>query len=1612
MLIGSTGYGFGDTEGVSCTEALAANFADQATTWEVQGATSGQPIGLALAAAKREYLGSLAAITTYDEKSSVEFTMYGMPQYRLACTTHEPTTGVQAGLINPQGATFDFDTVPATNFTLTVTDQGVDTAYEATLKESNRDSNARYLAAYHTVNGVTSGDAEATFGTPIQPRMVIDLGPAGTNPVKSVIISDRSHYTDYIGFNPAIATVTTEWSDPTPELQLATDGWWPSSPAVLSSIQTTDGGEQRLVVLPGQFLSTSPRTEQVSGTERVWDSLHVTLVRAPSNAPNRSDKIGPTVHSVTLSNDGTTWTAKVDAEDLYGIASVSVTQLDGSNADTVPFSVGGDTSPYTLHFPVTGAIEDVEMMFFVTDNNGVTTTCPAKGSMWSESANAHTISASHGTGGSISPVDDVIVNDGASQTFAITPNAGQHVADVLVDGVSQGAITSYTFSGVSSDHTISASFTVDSSTLLQVTTLAGSAGSIGSADGPGGSARFNQPAGVACDSSGNVYVADSNNYTIRKITPAGVVTTFAGSPGVSGKTDGSGSSARFFWPAGVACDAFDNIYVADEGNAGIRKIAPDGTVTTLAGGVAMPGYADGTGSTARFYQPEGVACDASGNVYVADTFNHVIRKITSAGVVTTLAGLHGSPGSNDGSGTVASFRYPSGVTCDASGNVYVADQGNDLIRKVTPAGVVTTVAGTGTSGHADGTGTGASFNNPGNLVCDASGDLWVADLGNNAIRKINPSGVVTTLAGSAGTTGSSDGAGPAARFNAPYGIARDAIGTLFVTDAGSGTVRMAVCPSTAGGWINVTQTGGGTVALDGQSGAAPARVAVQHGNDQTFAITPGLNHHVADVLVDGVSKGSITNWAFMNVAEDHSIAATFAADWFGLTVGTTGQGSVARVPDLPTYAYGSSVALTATAAPGWEFTGWGGDAGGSANPLTVTMDRAKNVTATFVVDPATLLHVATLAGAAGVPGADDGTGSAARFNYPDGPVCDSSGNIYVADGVNKTIRKVTPAGVVTTVAGSAGLTGTTDGTGSAARFTFPKAVACDSYGNLYVADNQTIRKITAAGEVTTFAGLAGNPGSDDGTGSAARFTYPSGVACDGAGNIFVADTQNNTIRMITPAGVVSTLAGSPGVSGSADGQGSTALFNQPESVACDAFGNVYVADSSNQTIRKVTTAGDVTTIAGLAGEYGSVDGTGGAARFWSPSGVACDASGNVYVVDTGSTIRKVTPAGHVTTVAGSLGNWGSADGVGSAASFNAAGVACDAVGNLYVADTSNSTIRHAVCPAAVGGFIRVTQGAGGTVSLSGQPGAASAAVAVQHGNDQSFDITPDASYHIVDVLVDGVSQGGLIHYTFSGVTADHSIAATYAADPAAPLFAAHVDHATGTNPNSVAVGDFNGDGRQDLAAANDGDGSVSVLLGGDGGAFAAKADYASGGHPAAVAVGDFNGDGRQDLAAANYSSDTVSVLLGNGNGTFAAKVDYAAGAGPYSVAVGDFNGDGKQDLATANVFGDSVSVLLGSGSGTFGAKTDYATGAGPTSVAVGDFNGDGRQDLVTANANAGNSVSILLGSGSGTFAAKIDYATGATPESVAIGDFNCDGRKDLVTANQGGGQRQRPAGQR
>lgn len=308
-------------------------------------------------------------------------------------------------------------------------------------------------------------------------------------------------------------------------------------------------------------------------------------------------------------------------------------------------------------------------------------------------------------------------------------------------------------------------------------------------------ARFNFPVGIASDSAGNLYVADRNNSTIRKISMTGVVTTLAGAPLQTGSVDATGSAARFNLPSGVAADRAGTVYVADTANHTIRRISPAGAVTTIAGAAMNNGSNDGQGTAARFNSPSGVAVDGAGNVYVADTLNYAVRRITPTGTVSTIAGKLGVPGHVDGTGTEAQFIKPEGITVDNAGNVYVTDtdffpschlctRTNSTIRKITPAGVVSTLAGVPlTIGSMDGPGNAASFTYPAGLVVDGSGTLYVADTYNFTIRRVTAAGVVSTIAGTAKAEGSVDGTGAAARFAYPKGVTVDPTGNLFVTEA-------------------------------------------------------------------------------------------------------------------------------------------------------------------------------------------------------------------------------------------------------------------------------------------------------------------------------------------------------------------------------------------------------------------------------------------------------------------------------------------------------------------------------------------------------------------------------------------------------------------------------------------------------------------------------------------------------------------------------------------------------------------------------------------------------------------------------------------------------------
>lgn len=350
-------------------------------------------------------------------------------------------------------------------------------------------------------------------------------------------------------------------------------------------------------------------------------------------------------------------------------------------------------------------------------------------------------------------------------------------------------------------------------------TLAGVAGVNGILDGPGVTARFGYPQGLVVDVSGNVYVIDASGTSIRKITPAGYVSTVAGAWATYGSADGNGAAAQFNWPAGIAIDANGTLYVADTYNHTIRKITTDREVTTIAGSPGLSGSADGTGSDARFRYPDGIAVDSALNVYVADTYNHTIRKITPQGVVTTLAGLASTSDTLDGTGSAARFYRPEAIAIDRADTLFVVS-GDHTVRSVTSGGVVTTLAGTALSaGSADGIGVAARFRNPTGISVDAAGNLYVAESGNSTIRRVAPDRRVTTIAGVPGVTGAANGSDASVSFNHPWGVASNAGGVLYVADTRNYIIRKgtwAVAPTLAtitpdnghsGDVVNVTLTG-------------------------------------------------------------------------------------------------------------------------------------------------------------------------------------------------------------------------------------------------------------------------------------------------------------------------------------------------------------------------------------------------------------------------------------------------------------------------------------------------------------------------------------------------------------------------------------------------------------------------------------------------------------------------------------------------------------------------------------------------------------------------------------------------------------------------------------
>ncbi|GAB4056079.1 NHL domain-containing protein [Spirosoma litoris] len=670
-----------------------------------------------------------------------------------------------------------------------------------------------------------------------------------------------------------------------------------------------------------------------------------------------------------------------------------------------------------------------------------------------------------------------------------------------------------------------------------ITTVAGS--TLKGDGGPAISAALSTPTGVAIDGNGNLFIADQDNHRIRKVTPDGTISTVAGTGayGYSGD-NGPAINATLGSPSGIAVDATGNLFIADQNTHSIRKVATDGTITTVAGN-GIAGFSGDTGPAvnANLHTPYAVAVDATGNLFIADQANHRIRKVAADGKITTVAGT-GTQGYNSDNiqATAANLNTPSGITVDATGNLFIADALNHRIRKVATDGTISTVAGTGIQsfGGDAGPATNAQLANPTGVAVDASGQLFIADLANHRIRKVATDGTISTVAGT-NTQGFSGDNGPAtsAYLNNPSGITVDAAGQLFIADK--------------------------------------------------------------------------TNYRIRKVATDGTISTV------------AGNGT----PD---------------------FSG------------------------------------------------DNGPAINAALGSPSGVTIDGSGNLYIADKTNYRIRKVATNGTITTIAGN-GLFGFSGDTGPAinAQLAGPTGVAVDANGNLFIADpdNNRIRKVTTDSKITTVAGngTAGFSG-DNNPAINAALNNPTSVALDGSGNLYIADRTNHRIRKVTPGGTISTVAGTgtAGFSGN-NSPAVNAVLNNPTGVAVDESGNLYIADRDNHRIRKVTPDGTISTVAGN-GTQGSGGDNGPAinANLNTPSGIAVDGNGNLFIDDTfNHRIRKVTSDGTISTVAGNGAPGKDGDnGPATSAQLNAPfGVALDGSGNLFIADQANNLIRRVSAPASV-----------------------------------------------------------------------------------------------------------------------------------------------------------------------------------------------------------------------------------------------------------------------------------------------------------------------------------------
>ena len=948
----------------------------------------------------------------------------------------------------------------------------------------------------------------------------------------------------------------------------------------------------------------------------------------------------------------------------YGPLNYTITAYNyyGSSTATVALTTANIPS-------ITSTIASALTQTTATTGGNVTTnggsTLLEKGICWSTSANptildTKVVNGTTTTGSYTAAIAGLV----ASTTYYIRAYATNSVGTAYGTQVSFTTLItpptiSYTASNTFTVNTPITTLAVSNSggtvsglASTNVSTFAGS--TPGYTNGSGTDAKFYYPWDVTSDALGTIYVADTFNHAIRKISSSGVVTTFAGGF-MGGNSDGFGSFAQFNAPQGIATDILGNVFVAD-GSDNIRKIDASGNVITL---VTSPS------SSISFHTPKGIVVDTSGIIYFSDSTSR-IYKIDTSNNLSVFAGGDNINGTNDGIGTSARFNRPNGLAIDATGNVYVADTYNHRIRKITPLGVVTTLAGS-TQGFNDGTGTSAQFNNPFGLTVDASGTIYVAESGNNRIRKITPMGVVTTLAGIA-SAGSIDGSATLASFTNPTGITSDSDGNLYVSEFITHKIRKIT--ASYGFSISPELPAGLVLNADGSISGTPTVAtaattytvkATNAGGRSSFEVSITT---LALPVITTTAASSITATALTTGGRVTSEAASVTAagicystspmptllDTFTTDVLSVGSftRTIGNLTTLTPYyirayatnsvgtAYGNQIVVnTPMYAPVISYS--------SPNAFIVNAPiTALAVSNSGGAIPTQLYGVSTVAGG-NQPGSTDGALGTALFSNPTAVVKDSQGNLFVADYYNHAIRKIAPNGIVSFYAGGGG-PGYADGPRANSMFKNPFGLAIDHLDNLYVSEPlaHTIRKITSLGIVSTFAGTNGLSNSDN-----LSFSTPRGLTCDTSGNVYVIDSGNSRIQKITPNGIISTF-----FVGVAVGVSYNMVF--------DSVGNLFLAtQSSTGGVKKIDTNGVLTN--NLYGTF--------------TKSIAIDKLGNLYTANQWGKIIKLTPSG----AEGNLtsGGTGFADGDFAIAKFNGvSGMTMDNDGVMYVADTDNNRIRR------------------------------------------------------------------------------------------------------------------------------------------------------------------------------------------------------------------------------------------------------------------------------------------------------------------------------------------------